>query len=60
MGKTGRRHYRVAQKEIETDTCSSVCCKKKKKIVAVGVVLLVGAFIKGCVFGYLLGRNNDR
>ncbi len=57
MSKAGRKHYRVAQKEADMN--AECCCKKKHKVIAVVGVLLIGAFIKGCVIGYLLGNKSE-
>ncbi len=58
MGRPGRRHYRVAQKEVET--CSHECsCQDKKKVIAVIALVCVAAFLKGFVIGHLVSRNND-
>ncbi len=58
MSRSGRRHYRVAQKEVESCTTSNKICKNKKKYIAVACILLTASFIKGGVFGYLLGRKS--
>lgn len=57
MSKAYRRHYRVAEKEAELN--ANCHCKDKTKIIAIGCVLLVVAFIKGCVIGYILGHKSE-
>lgn len=57
MSTPGRRHYRVAQKEVEA--CSNDCCKDINKLIAVGVVALVAAAVQGLIIGYLIGRNKN-
>ncbi len=59
MGKPGRRHYRVAQKETEDFAQSTCSCDNKHKIIAVIAIVSIAAFVKGCLLGYLLTRNND-
>ncbi len=57
MSKAGRRHYRVAEREVEANTQCG--CKDKHKVIAVVAVLLVATFIKGCVIGYLIGNKSE-
>ncbi len=59
MGKPGRRHYRVAQRETEEFAQHSCSCVDKHRIVAIICLVSVGAFVKGCLFGYLVSRHND-
>lgn len=57
MSKSGRRHYRVAEKEAELN--AECRCKDKKKLIIVGCILLVAAFVKGCVIGYLIASKSE-
>ncbi len=59
MGRPGRRHYRVAQRETEEFTGTTCSCKDKKKAIAVLIFVSYVAFIKGCLFTYLLTKNRD-
>lgn len=58
--KSGRRHYRVAEREVQ-NSCS---CKKKscksliKKHVAIVALAAILVFIKGYVIGYIFGRKS--
>lgn len=58
--KSGRRHYRVAEREVKhaSTACKKKACKFliKKHIVVVALVTLL-VFIKGFVFGYMFGKK---
>ncbi len=63
MGNARRgRHYRAAQREVETrQAVESACtdgCKVDVKYVALGVAFVMLVFVKGLVIGYFLGNDD--
>ena len=52
-----RRHYRVAQKEVEAAQENMLTSDRKKKYMLLGAVLLLVSFLKGLVIGLLLEKR---
>jgi len=55
-----QRHYRVVQKEVETDPSKGLFvphCMLHKCIIG-AVILVLGIFVKGMLLGYLIGRDD--
>lgn len=57
----GRRHYRVAQKEVEQAPQKGTFVKNedKHKLCICALLFVMIVFIKGFVIGYLLGRQEN-
>lgn len=54
-----RRHYRVAQKEIEEASETTMFhAGKKQKYMMFAVGMLLVTFIQGVIIGFLVSRNN--
>lgn len=57
-----KKHYRAVQKRMEQSPQKGkgiFIPKKKKNIaIAVGVAIMSIAFLKGLLFGYILGKKN--
>jgi len=55
-----KKHYRAVKKQIEMSPKKGIFIPKKKKNLAIGIgaAILLVVFIKGILFGYILGRND--
>lgn len=55
-----KKHYRAVQRQIETSPKKGIFIPKKKKslFIFVSVAVLLVAFIKGLLCGYILGKND--
>jgi len=55
-----KKHYRAVQKQIEMSPRNGIVIPKKKKnlVIGISVAVIVLAFIKGLLCGYILGRND--
>ncbi len=55
-----KKHYRAVQKQIENSPSKSILIpkKNKNKLIGIGVCILILAFLKGMLIGYLCGRND--
>lgn len=54
------KHYRAVQREVEQSPSKGIFIpnKQKNKVMLIGVGILVLAFLKGFLFGYILTRND--
>ncbi len=55
-----KKHYRAVQKQIEMSPKNGIFIPKKKKnlLICVSVAVVVLAFIKGLLVGYILGKHD--
>lgn len=55
-----KKHYRAVKKQIEMSPKNGFFIPKKKKnlIIGISIAIVLVAFIKGLLFGYILGRND--
>lgn len=55
-----KKHYRAVKKQIETSPQKGIFIPKKKKntLICVGVGILIVTFLKGLLFGYILGKHD--
>lgn len=56
--QAARRHYRVAQKEVEREQGVFVPEKVKPKLMVASALLILGAFLQGFLLGYVLHHND--
>ncbi len=54
-----RRHYRVAKREVMQAPTKGVFVPKEKKgkIIALGILLIVAAYLKGMIIGHLITKK---
>ena len=59
MSKFARKHYRVAQKEIECQTEGVYKVKEETAVLIAAIVILalLGAFVKGAIVGRWLTKK---
>jgi len=55
-----RKHYRAVKKQIEQSPAKGIFIpnKQKPKIIIIGICLLLLAFLKGLLFGYICGKHD--
>ncbi len=55
-----KKHYRAVQKQLEMSPKKGIFIPKKKKnlLICISVAVVLVAFIKGLLCGYILGRND--
>lgn len=58
-GSKNRKHYRVAQREIENAPNRPAAKCKKKKMLAITILGILVAFLSGAVLGYVCGSRDD-
>lgn len=55
-----RKHYRAVQKKVEQSPANGIFVpnKQKNKLICLGVGIIVLSFLKGLLFGYIVGKEN--
>lgn len=53
------KHYRAVQREVEQSPSKGIFIpnKQKNKVILISVGILILAFLKGFLFGYISSRN---
>lgn len=57
-----KKHYRAFKKQLEVSSPKGIFIPntRKNQLIALGVVCLFVAFIKGLLLGYILGGKSNR